>query len=46
MLNVLYICLFLMSCDSGYTSLSDNEAIVSYDHIKQSILRDIYDFFE
>ena len=40
MLIVLHICLFLMSYNTGYTSLADNEIIISYNHIKQPVLRD------
>ena len=41
MLIVLHICSFLMSYDTGYTSLSDSETIVSYNHIKQSVQENV-----
>ena len=41
MLIVFHICLFLMSHDSSYTSLGDSETFVLYNHIKQSVQRDV-----
>ena len=41
MLIIFHICLSLMSYDSGYTSLGNSKAIVLYNHIKQSFLRDV-----
>ena len=38
---VLHIYPFLMPYDSGYTSLNDSETIILYNHIKQSVQRDI-----
>ena len=40
-LNTLHICLFLMSYGNGYRSVGDSEAIVSYNHMEQSVQQDV-----
>ena len=41
MLIFLHICLFLMPCDIDNTNLA-SETIVLYNHIKQSVQRDVF----